>query len=155
MLTKIESEILLATMKYARVEGDYIQIASSPIAKKEGNEIYTWKDIHSHKFPVSNELYENWVIKNQESISLDNFSEDIKVKFTTWKEFDSISSVSDKVWSVLYSFSIPGVSNDEKFALVQITAFCPSGPPNYGSIFLLEKSTSGWIVKFNYGLYNQ
>ncbi len=153
MLTKIESEVLFGAMKHARVEGEYIQISSSPIAKKEGNEIYTWKNIHSSEFPVSNELYENWVLKNKEPISLDNFLEDIEVKFTTWKDFDSISN--NKVWSVLYSFSRPGISNDGKFALVQLTAFCPSGPPNYGSIFLLERSTSGWIVKFNYGLYNQ
>lgn len=155
MLTKIESDILFGAMKHARVEGEYIQITSSTIAKREGNEIYTWENIHSNEFPVSNELYENWVFKNKEPISLDNFSGDIKVNFTTWNEFDSISSASQKAWSILYSFSRPGISNDEKNALVQITAFCPSGPPNYGSIFLLEKSTSGWIVKFNYGLYNQ
>jgi hypothetical protein len=155
MLTEIESDILRGAMNHARAEGEYVQITTSPIARKETNEIYAWKDIYSDEFPVSNELYENWILKNQEPVSLENFSEAIEVKFTTWKEFDSISSLSDKEWSVLYSFSRPGISNDGIFALVQITAFCPSGPPNYGSIFLLEKSTSGWVVKFNHGLYNQ
>ncbi|HRG48184.1 MAG TPA: hypothetical protein PLX69_23350 [Leptospiraceae bacterium] len=155
MLSNIEVEILVGAVGQARAEGEFLSAKSSSIAYKESKEVYSWKDIHSTHFPVSQDLYDDWILKNKEPISFTDISEQIKMKSISDAEFGVLSETTEKKWSILYSFTRPGISDNGNFALVQITAFCPSGPPNYGSIYLLEKSGTGWTVKYNYGLYNQ
>lgn len=155
MLSNTEVEILMGAIGYARAEGEFLSTKSSSIACKEAKEIYLWNDLHSANFPISQDLYEDWILKNKESISLTDVSPLIKMKSISDAEFGALSETTENRWSILYSLTLPGLSYNGKLALVQITAFCPSGPPNYGSIYLLEKSDTGWNVKYNYGLYNQ
>ena len=155
MLLDMEMEVLMGAIQHVKGEGDFLATKSSSIAKRDSKEIISWSDLHSSSFPISKDLYEDWISKNKEPISLTDISEKLKMKSASETEFESLTNLSENKWSILYSFTRPGISDNGKFALVQITAFCPSGPPNYGSIYLLEKSEIGWTVKYNYGLYNQ
>ena len=162
----MEMEVLMGAIQHVKGEGDFLATKSSSIAKRDSKEIISWSDLHSFptrrssdlhssSFPISKDLYEDWISKNKEPISLTDISEKLKMKSASETEFESLTNLSENKWSILYSFTRPGISDNGDFAIVQLTAFCPSGPPNYGSIFLLEKSGTGWIVKYNYGLYNQ
>jgi hypothetical protein len=157
MLTKIESEILVCAMRHARMEGGSVQVTSSEIARKDSKEIFSWKDLHSRDFPISKELYEDWILKNKEPISFtaNDFPKDLHITIVTWEQFNSYSMIDGNSWSIYYTLTKPEISPDENTAIVQVTAYCPAGPPNYGSIFLLEKTDSIWNVKFNFGLFNQ
>lgn len=155
MLTKTESGILLGAIKHARMEDSFLKDTSADIIKKDSDELYLWKDLYSNDFPLSEDVYEDFLLKNSKPISFLPFTEDVQVKFFQEKDFTMLADSEQDRWSIFYSLSRPGISIDEKNALIQITAYCPAGPPNYGSIYLLEKTESDWVVKFNFGLYNQ
>lgn len=137
------------------MNGEYLCVTPASIANKSPGEIYSWEDLYSEQFPVSEELYKNWVSQNAKVISWESLSVETGITFFSENELENLSANEQNRWSVFYTISQPGISTDKKNALIQVTAYCPAGPPNYGSIFLLEKNNTGWCVAFSYGLYNQ
>lgn len=155
MLTTTEMDILFSVAQYAQIKGEYLSNISARIIPKDDNKTYSFEDLHSEKFPITKDLFANWTQKNQTQIPFLEIEERIIIKFYLMENLDSLINAEENKWSVFYSITQPGISNNGYSALVQLAAYCPSGPPNYGSIFLLEKSGQEWSVKYNYGLYNQ
>lgn len=154
MLSKVESEILITAMSFVQMDGEYVLETSSKIRKK-ANEILSWFDVYSKNSFISEELHKDWVQKNLDTISLLPLLEEIKVNFLSPEKFETYFITPDKAWSVFFTITRPGISSDGRNALLKVTANCPSGPPNYASLLLLEKSVHFWNVKSTHGLYNQ
>ncbi len=154
MLSKIESEILLTAMSFVQMEEEYVLETSAKIMK-DPNKILSWFDVYSKNSFISEQLHRDWVQKNLDTISLIPLLEEIKVSFLSAHKFDSYFIMPDKAWSVFFTITRPGISSDGRNALLKVTANCPSGPPNYASLLLLEKSVHFWNVKSTHGLYNQ
>jgi hypothetical protein len=154
MLTKIESEILLTAMSFVQMEGEYVLETSARIMK-DANKILSWFDVYSKNSFISEQLHKDWVEKNLEPISLIPLLDEIKVSFLSTSKFESYLNMPDKAWSVFFTITRPGISTDGRNALLKVTANCASGPPNYASLLLLEKSVHFWNVKSTHGLYNQ
>jgi hypothetical protein len=102
-----------------------------------------------HIIPIS--LYEDWLKKNETLNEWTRFSEVSELTFMNLNQFEEYQEKSK--WSVFYQISFPGIF--ENLAMIQLTAYCPAGPPNYGSIYLLESKNKNWNVVSNFGLYNQ
>lgn len=154
MLSKIESEILITAMKFVQMEDEYVLETSSKIMKK-ANEILSWFDVYSKNSFISEQLHRDWVQKNLDTINLTPLMTEMKANFLSIEKFESFFLSPDKAWSVFFTITRPGISSDGRNALLKVTANCPSGPPNYASLLLLEKSVHFWNVKSTHGLYNQ
>ena len=153
MINNLELNIYKAVSTYSRMEGNFLDRVCAGIAKKDSSLPYTFNDLYSKDFPISESLYKNWINNNRESSELGEYAEELRIRYISWMEFDTYSKQDGNHWSILYSLTRPGVHENK--AMIQITAHCPAGPPNYGSIFLLENQNSGWKVTHNFGLYNQ
>jgi len=113
------------------------------------------RQIFSDNFPVSFQLYSAFIEKNKESKRLTIFiNKEKNVHLITWKEFEKLSLGEEHRWSILYSLSSPSVSIDEKEALIQVAAYCPSGAPNYCTLYFLKKNNH-WQIAGTYCVYNQ
>jgi hypothetical protein len=154
MLTDIESEILLTAMKFVKMEAGLVLETSSGVLKKE-DKILSWHDLYTKNSFISEELHEDWIEKNKEPALLNSLSEEKKYQFIPLEKFDSFFQLPEKVWSTFFTITRPGISSDGQTAIVQVTARCPSGPPNYASLLFLEKSVHFWDVKSTHSLYNQ
>ena len=146
-----ESLILETIIRHAQIgngnQTDYIESTSSAIS----SELTQYNALQSEKFPISEKLFLDWISKNANPISWDSkVVPTDKIKILSWKEFEEIN---DTHWRIIYSFTRPGIF--ENRAIVQISAYCPAGPPNYSTAFLLENQNGNWIITSSKGLYNQ
>ena len=151
----LEHKVMLSLLNYTKAEGNFLEEFSSQIIKKKENIFFSLEDLYSLQFPISKDLFENWIQINNKPISFLTLKESFNIKICSSGEFDSLFHKDENRWSVFYSISRPGFSENGDYALIQITAHCPAGPPNYGSLYLLEKNDSIWIVNYSYGIYNQ
>lgn len=151
MLTNTESEILLAAMKYVRMEGHFVLDISSDIIKKDGK-IPAWYDIFSKNSLINEDLYEDWIEKNHQPVLLSPLSEKIKVQFLFPGDFASSYKLPERIWSVYFTITRPGIAFGEQTAILQVSASCPSGSPHYTSLLFLEKTVHFWNVKSVHGL---
>ncbi|MBD2516875.1 hypothetical protein H6G93_17990 [Nostoc sp. FACHB-973] len=107
-------------------------------------------------FPnLQKETYDNWISINNQPSLLTPFITNTQITLVSEKESDKILNDYDYRWSIIYTLTRPGLSVDFSQALIQITAHCPAGPPQYGSLLYLEITGEEWEVKSSYGLYNQ
>ncbi|MBX9259092.1 hypothetical protein H1Q63_35100 [Desmonostoc muscorum CCALA 125] len=107
-------------------------------------------------FPnLQKETYDNWISINNQPSLLTPFITNTQITLVSEKESDKILNDYDYRWSIIYTLTRPGLSVDFSQALIQITAHCPAGPPQYGSFLYLEITGEEWEVKSSYGLYNQ
>ena len=84
MLLDMEMEVLMGAIQHVKGEGDFLATKSSSIAKRDSKEIISWSDLHSSSFPISKDLYEDWISKNKEPISLTDISEKLKMKLSNY-----------------------------------------------------------------------
>ncbi|MCF2150761.1 hypothetical protein IQ276_030925 [Desmonostoc muscorum LEGE 12446] len=107
-------------------------------------------------FPnLQKETYDNWISINNQPSLLTPFITNHQITLISQKESDRILNDYDYRWSIIYTLTRPGLSVDFSQALIQITAHCPAGPPQYGSLLYLECTGKQWEVKSSYGLYSQ
>jgi hypothetical protein len=168
MRSQHEPQVFYAVIKYSQMEGEFLAEMSNNylITQTSLNDI-TWENlqipetlIHGMRirgFPsLQKQTYDNWLSLNHQPSLLTPSIANPQVTMISLEEFDKLVNKSGYQWSILYTFSRPGFSEDFSQALIQITAYCPAGPPQYGSLLYLER-TGGelWEVKSSYGLYNQ
>lgn len=155
MLSQTETEVLFTAVAHARISGEFLQNISAPPVHRDDGSAFARHDLYSPDFPVSEDAFTAFIKNNQVAQLFADFPPDMQIELYAPQTFASLSAAEENRWRVFFTLSRPGVSQDEQSALMQVTAHCPAGPPNYGSIYLLQKSPAGWQVKFNFGLYNQ
>lgn len=161
-----EIEVFSAVIKYAGIETEFLwEISSKPITNSSLQDI-TWENLQIAErfihgmiilgFPhLLKETYDNWISINSQSSLLSDLIKNPQVTLISQAEFDTFLENPGYRWSIFYTLTRPGFSLDFSQALIQITAHCPSGPPQYGSLLYLERIGHIWEVKSSYGLYNQ
>lgn len=154
MITEIESEILVTAMKFVQMDDEYVLETSAKISNKP-NKILSWFDVYSKNSMISEQIHQDWVQKNLETISLSPLLEKINTKLLSYEKFNIYMNMRENAWSVFFTITRPGISSDRRNALLKVTANCLSGQPNYSSLLYLERSVHFWNVKSTHGLYNQ
>jgi hypothetical protein len=168
MRSQHESQVFSAVIKYARMEGDFLRkISNNYVITKTSlmPELY-WENlrlpeilIHGMKiigFPhLQKDTYENWISINNQPCLLTPFITNPQVTLVSEEEFKKLGNGPDYSWSMLYTLTRPGFSQDFSQALIQIIGHCPRLPSGYGSLLYLESTSNQWEVKSSYGLYNQ
>ncbi|MCB1144046.1 MAG: hypothetical protein H7A24_15805 [Leptospiraceae bacterium] len=135
--------------------GDRIGRYSSVIYSENSIEPIALNRIQSDKFPVGQELYTDWIEKNRVRLDYTHVTD---LQYYTVLEYEEFLKYSEKYdsWSVWYQIGLPGLSPDRNQALIQVSALCTAGPPNYSELQLLtRKESGGWKVDSRYGIYNQ
>ncbi|WP_392532760.1 hypothetical protein [Nostoc sp. C117] len=163
-----EPQIFSTVIKHSKIEGEFLREFSNNyvITKTSLMPDLSWENlripeilIHGMKiigFPnLRKETYDNWISINKESSLLTPLIKNTQVTLISDEECEKVVNNPDYRWSVIYTLTRPGFSEDFSQALIQITAHCPAGPPQYGSLLYLESSGYRWEVKSSYGLYNQ
>lgn len=151
LFPEIEIQILKNLTKTLRVKHDYLEINSNSIAPKSERENFTYEDLFSPTFPVKKEVFHDWIHRNQSKVSFESIQTELGVNLITLQQFENL----EEKWSVFYSYTRPGFVESLGQALVQVTAYCTAGPPNFGTIYLLERQERTWEVSGTFGLYNQ
>ncbi len=149
MLNSIEIEIIQKIILHSQMKDDYLLERSIRIAPNSSGNEFSFSEFQSASFPVSEDVFHDWKEKNQNPIEFYSLPTELGVSIISQEKFDQIQNH----WKVLYTLTRPGYT--DKSAIIQITAYCPAGPPNYGSIYLLQKEKNQWKISHTLGLYNQ
>ncbi|OUL36686.1 hypothetical protein BV372_06190 [Nostoc sp. T09] len=167
MRSQHEPEVFSAVINDYLSKGEYLIETSSKIFSPTGmGEIISWDKISFAKlsacrsffdgsYKVHKETYDDWVLSNNQSCLLTPLIANPQVTLISQATCDQLFDEQNQRWSVFHWLTRPGFSQDFSQALIQITAHCPAGPPQYGSILYLERTSKQWEVKSSYGLYNQ
>lgn len=164
----MEKEIFDAVIGFSRMEEGYVlEYSNAPSSSSSGTgspvsfseikfpRLSETKDSIVGTYELKEEVYEDWINKNRERSVLSVLSDHPEIHLITEEGFNALQSEYRHTWSMFYTLTEPGISEDGKTAIVQITGFCPGGVPNYGSILYLEKTGDRWQVLSSFGLYNQ
>ncbi|GAA6621954.1 hypothetical protein [Scytonema sp. NUACC26] len=125
-----------------------------------------WENMTFHKisacgsffdgtYTLQKDTYNDWILINTQSDLLTPFITNHQVTLISLEKADLMFNNPDNRWYVFHTLTRPGFAPDFSQALIQITAYCPAGPPQYGSLLYLERNNEQWQVKSSYGLYNQ
>jgi hypothetical protein len=107
-------------------------------------------------FPhLRKETYDNWISINYQSSFLTPFITNPEVTLVSKEELEKLRTGTDYSWSMIYTLTRPGFSQDFSQALIQITGYCAAISCSYGNLLSLESTGDQWQVKSSYGLYNQ
>ncbi|MEH1942343.1 MAG: hypothetical protein V7L01_19305 [Nostoc sp.] len=168
MRSQHEAQVFSAVIKYSRMEGEFLSEISNNYLITQTSLIpdLSWKNLNISEifiagmrvmgFPnLRKETYDNWILINNQPSSLTPFITNPQVTLISREEWEKLENRTDYSWSIIFTLTRPGFSQDFSQALIQITAHCPAGPPQYGSLLYLEKTAEQWEVKLSYGLYNQ
>ncbi|MFN6570980.1 hypothetical protein [Dendronalium sp. ChiSLP03b] len=167
MRSQHEPQVFSAVIKHSQMEGEFLhEMSNNYLINKTSLKDITWENLCIPEmliygmritgFPsLQKETYENWISMNNQTYLLTPFITNPQVTLISEEEFDKLGDKSGYGWSIFYTLSRPGFSQDFSQALIQITAHCPAGPPQYGSLLYLESTGEQWEVKSSYGLYNQ
>ena len=167
MRSQHETQVYSAVIKYCQMEGEYlIETSSSIFSRTSTGEVIAWENISFAKlsscgsffdgaYNVQKATYDDWVLVNNQRYLLTPAIANSQVKLISQVEFNQLCDRHDYRWSVFHWLTRPGFSGDFSQAMIQITAHCPAGPPQYGSILYLERTDETWEVKSSHGLYNQ
>ncbi len=168
MRSQHEIQVLSAVIKDAGIEGNFLHEMSNDYLITSTSLVsdLSWENlrlpeklIHGMKIMgfsnLQKETYDNWLLINHQPSLLTPLITNTHVTLISRKESDQIINNYDNRWSIIYTLTRPGLSVDFSQALIQITAHCPAGPPQYGSLLYLERTGEQWQVKSSYGLYNQ
>jgi hypothetical protein len=168
MRSPYEPQIFAAVIKHANIEGEFLREISNNYVMTTTSLIpdLSWENLRIPErliqgmkirgFPnLRQETYDNWISINNESFLLTPLIINPQVTLISEEEGEKLLSNPDYRWSIIYTLTRPGLSGDFSQALIQITAHCPAGPPQYGSLLYLENIGDRWEVKSSYGLYNQ
>lgn len=147
-----ELEIYNSIILHSRINENFLSDSTGQAADKND---YPLVKIKASRFPITEEIYNRWQAQNQNPIFLRELSFDLDINFFSQTNLNSILQGDRNRWSVFYTITRPGISEDKQSGIIQVTAFCPAGPPNYGTIYYLQKINSTWNISGNYGLYNQ
>ncbi|WP_193195489.1 hypothetical protein [Nostoc sp. MG11] len=166
MRSQYEPQIFSAVIKYFDMEGEFLyEISNNVITETSLNQI-SWENLQIPEIIVSGmringfpnlkkETYENWILSNNQPYLLTPYIKNQQVTLISQEEFVKVLNDPDYRWSIIYGLTRPGFSEDFSQALIQITAHCPAGSPQYGSLLYLERTGEKWEIKSSYGLYNQ
>lgn len=168
MRSQHESQVFSAVIKHSRMEGDFLDEISNNYLLTTTSLVpdISWENlripeilIHGMRiigFPnLQKETYDNWLSINAQPFLLTPLITNPQITLISQKQSNEIINNYDYRWSVIYTLTRPGLSVDFSQALIQITAHCPAGSLQYGSLLYLEKTSEQWQVKSSYGLYNQ
>ncbi len=168
MRSQHESQVFSAVIKHSKMEKDFLHEMSNNYLLTTTSLVpnISWENlripemlIHGMKiigFPnLQKETYDNWISINDQPSFLIPLITNPQITLISNKQSEKIINDYDYRWSVIYTLTRPGLSVDFSQALIQITAHCPAGPPQYGSLLYLERTNEQWEVKSSYGLYNQ
>ncbi len=107
-------------------------------------------------FPhLRKETYDNWISINNQPSFLTPLMTNSQVTLVSKEELQKLGNGTDYSWSMIYTLTRPGFSQDFSQALIQITGYCAAIPCSYGNLLYLESTGDQWQVKSSYGLYNQ
>ncbi|MBD2449360.1 hypothetical protein H6G76_19780 [Nostoc sp. FACHB-152] len=161
-----EPEVFSAVLKYASMKGEFLWAISNPVINKSYYMDITWENLRIPAkiisgmkivgFPyLQKETYDNWISINNQSSLLNSLIKNPQVTLLSQEDWVNFAQQYDYRWYIFYTLTRPGFSQDFSQALIQITAHCPAGPPQYGSLLYLERIKDIWTVKSSYGLYSQ
>ncbi|MBD6619625.1 hypothetical protein FNW02_28345 [Komarekiella sp. 'clone 1'] len=166
MRSQYEPQIFSAVIKYFDVEEEFLcEISNKVIIETSLNQI-SWENLQIPEIIVSGmkingfpnlkkETYKNFILSNNQPYLLTPYIKNQQVTLISKEEFVKVLDEPDYRWSIIYGLTRPGFSEDFSQALIQITAHCPAGPSQYGSLLYLERTDEQWKVNSFYGLYNQ
>ncbi|MFN6538577.1 MAG: hypothetical protein RM021_019810 [Nostoc sp. EkiNYC01] len=168
MRSQHESQVFSAVIKHSISQEDFLCEMSNSylITKTSLKPDISWENLRIPEilidgmrivgFPnLQKETYDNWISINNQPSLLTPFITNHQITLISDKEYDKILNDYNYRWSIIYTLTRPGLSVNFSQALIQITAHCPAGPPQYGSLLYLEITGEQWEVKSSYGLYNQ
>jgi hypothetical protein len=167
MRSQHETQVLSTLIKGYQMEREYLIETSCSIFSPTGKgEIIAWENMSFAKlsscrsffdgvYNVQKATYDDWVLVNNQPYLFTQAIAHPQVKLISQAESDQLCADYDYRWSIFYRLTRPGFSPDFSQALIGITAHCPAGPPQFGSILYLERSDQTWETKSSYGLYNQ
>ncbi|MEA5600154.1 hypothetical protein [Nostoc sp. UHCC 0252] len=168
MRSQQEPQVFSAVIKYSRMEGEFLREISNNYLTTQTFLMpdISWTNLSIPEiligemkiigFPnLRKETYENWILINNQSSLLTPFITNPQVALISQEDWEKLENGTDYNWSIIFTLTRPGFSQDFSQALIQITAHCPAGPPQYGSLLYLEKTAEQWEVELSYGLYNQ
>ncbi|MDZ8187367.1 MAG: hypothetical protein RMX96_21275 [Nostoc sp. ChiSLP02] len=168
MRSQYEPQVLSAVIKHSMAKGDFLcemsnsyLITSTSLKPDISWEFLRIPEIFIHGmriigFPnLQKETYDNWISINTQPSSLTPLITNAHVTLISEQESNKILNDYNHRWSIIYTLTRPGLPLDFSQALIQITAHCPAGPPQYGNLLYLERTGKQWAVKSSYGLYNQ
>jgi hypothetical protein len=161
-----ETEVFSTVIKYASMEGEFLWAMSNPVINNSYYMDIRWENLRMPEkiifgmkivgFPdLQKETYDNWISINSQSSLLDSLITNPQVTLISQEYWVNFAQQYDYRWYVFYTLTHPGFYQDFSQALIQITAHCPAGPPQYGSLLYLERIKNIWKVKSSYGLYSQ
>jgi len=161
-----EPEIFAAVVKYVGMAGEFLSEISDSVIKQTSLHDISWENLRIPEqrifgmrilgFPhLKQETYDDWISINSQSSLLSLLINSPELNLISEREFRILINDYEYRWSIFYGLTRPGFSQDLSQALIQITAHCPAGPPQYGSLLYLEMINDQWQVQSSYGLYNQ
>jgi hypothetical protein len=136
---------------YLQIENDFLQDITSSMAPKSTTEAYSFSDLCSESFPITESLFLDFQENSKNNLKLTDHKDDLTVNIISFDAFQDHPSN----WSVLYSLSLPGFDLESGLALIQASAYCKAGPPNFASFYLLKQTKEKWEVTHTFGIYNQ
>lgn len=159
-----EIQVFSAVIKDYRMEGEFLIETSAQVCIPYFS--LTWEDINFRKlstcgsffdgaYTLQKDTYDDWILINNQSELLTPFITNHQITLISPEKSDQMFNNPDDRWRVFYTLTRPGFAPDFSQALIQITAHCPAGPPQYGSLIYLEINHKQWEVKSSHGLYNQ
>ncbi|WGV25884.1 hypothetical protein [Halotia branconii] len=167
MRSQHEPQVFSAVIKDAGIERNFLDARSSSLITSTSlTPVLSWENlrlperlIHGMKIigfsNLQKETYEDWLSINNQPSCLTPLITNPHVTLISERQSEQIINNHDYRWSIIYTLTRPGFSIDFSQALIQITAHCPAGPPQYGSLLYLERTSEQWQVQSSYGLYNQ
>ncbi|BAY12639.1 hypothetical protein [Calothrix sp. NIES-2098] len=166
MRSQHEPQVYSAVIQNSVTDGEYLIESSSKIFSPTGmGEVISWDEIsakisayrefYADCSNLQKETYEDWILINDRSYLLTPAIANPQFTLISSQQCNQLCNHHDYRWSIFHWLTRPGFSQDFSQAMIQITVHCPAGPPQYGSILYLERTTEKWEVKSSYGLYNQ
>jgi len=159
-----ELQVFSTVIEYCQMEGQFLLKTSASVCIHHFS--LTWENLNFLKlsacrscfdgaYTLQKDTYDDWIFINQQSALLTPFISNNQITLISLEKFNEMFNNHDYRWCVFYQLTRPGFASDFSQALIQITAHCPAGPPQYGSLLYLEKNNEHWEVKSSHGLYNQ
>ncbi|OCQ90434.1 hypothetical protein BCD64_27565 [Nostoc sp. MBR 210] len=165
MRSQHETEIFATLIESYSMAGEYLLEESSSVIIKTSLKDITWENLRIKEteiygmkisgFPdLKKETFDNWISINSQPSLLSSLINNPKVNLLSSAEYENLFNQYDRRWSMFYTFTRPGFSDDFSQALIQMTAFCPI-TPQYGNLLYMERSGNKWETKLSYGLFSQ
>ncbi|MBD2476630.1 MULTISPECIES: hypothetical protein [Nostocaceae] len=165
MRSQHETEIFATLIENYSIAGEYLLEESGSVITKTSLKDITWENLRIKEtemygmrilgFPeLQKDTFDNWISVNTQPSLLSLWINNPKVNLLSRAEYHNLFNQDDHRWSMFYTLTRPGLSDDFSQALIQLTAFCPI-TPQYGNLLYMERTGNKWETKLSYGLFNQ